>query len=84
MLHFWYETEQATPTITTIALKREVREHAVLNSMQVTLPQLGWNNGVWPDPFTVPKASFYSQSVVNCDPRTSSQSAFSGRVRVYV
>ena len=38
MLHFWYETEQATPTITTIALKREVREHAVLNSMRVTPP----------------------------------------------
>ena len=38
MLHFWYETEQATPTITTIALKREVREHAVLYSMQVTPP----------------------------------------------
>ena len=34
MLHFWYKTERATPTITTIALKREVREHAVLNSMQ--------------------------------------------------
>lgn len=38
MLHFWYETEQTTPTIATIALKREVREHAVLNSMQVTPP----------------------------------------------
>ena len=38
MLHFWYETEQTTPTIATIALKREVREHAVLNSMRVTPP----------------------------------------------
>ena len=38
MLHFWYKTEQATPTITTIALKREVREYAVNNSFRVTPP----------------------------------------------